>query len=134
MKIFDTSVMNGLVRDLTWRNQRQEVLTANLANVDTPGYRPLDLDFAEQLKEVLQADNEGMMATSSNHFGSDEEVVDPGDPTVVAQKTEDGLDANGVDLDRQMLELSDNSMRYRTSAKIVSKKLALLKYVINDAR
>ncbi|MCE1839845.1 flagellar basal body rod protein FlgB, partial [Enterobacter hormaechei] len=38
---------------LALRNQRQEILSANIANADTPGYQARDIDFAAQLKKTL---------------------------------------------------------------------------------
>lgn len=133
MKLFSNNVMMGLKKDLDYRSMRQDLLTSNLANVDTPGFRPVDIDFSQQLREVLQADESKLSSTTSGHI-SGGEASTSGDPEIVAQETEDGLDGNGVNLDKQMAELSDNSLRYRTSVKIVNKKLALLKYVINDVR
>lgn len=39
---------------LNLRAQRQEVLAANIANADTPGYQARDIDFASELKKVMQ--------------------------------------------------------------------------------
>lgn len=47
---------------LNLRAQRQEVLAANIANADTPGYQARDIDFASELKKVMQR---GRDATSS---------------------------------------------------------------------
>lgn len=38
---------------LNLRAQRQEILAANIANADTPGYQARDLDFASELKKVM---------------------------------------------------------------------------------
>jgi len=132
MKIFDDRIMLGLQKDMDYRQLRQDILTSNLANVDTPGYRPVDLDFSEQLKAILQSDDEKMTATAAGHAVGGE-TAEYGDPIIIAQKTEDGLDSNGVDLDQQMMELTDNSLRYRSSVKIISKKMALMRYVISGS-
>lgn len=39
---------------LNLRAQRQEILVANIANADTPGYQAWDIDFASQLNKVLE--------------------------------------------------------------------------------
>jgi Flagellar basal body protein len=38
---------------LNLRAQRQEILAANIANADTPGYQARDVDFASELKKVM---------------------------------------------------------------------------------
>ncbi|HEY1087562.1 MAG TPA: flagellar biosynthesis protein FlgB, partial [Archangium sp.] len=49
-----------------------------------------------------------------------------------APELSNGLDGNGVDLDKTMVELARNSLLYGAAAKAVGKKLALLKYVASD--
>lgn len=50
---------------LNLRAQRQEVLAANIANADTPGYQARDIDFASELKKVMQR---GRDATNLRQF------------------------------------------------------------------
>lgn len=111
MKLFDTTLAT-LKQALDVRLERQGVLAANVANADTPGYRPLDLDF------------EAAMAAAA---GSplDQHVFE-------IEGTAPGFDGNGVDLDQAMVGLGENAMQYGATTRAVSKKLAILRYVASD--
>ncbi|EIS8147342.1 flagellar basal body rod protein FlgB [Salmonella enterica] len=58
---------------LNLRAQRQEILAANIANADTPGYQARDIDFASELKKVMVRGREetggvALTLTSSHHI------------------------------------------------------------------
>lgn len=58
---------------LNLRAQRQEILAANIANADTPGYQARDIDFASELKKVMVRGREEtggvtLSLTSSHHI------------------------------------------------------------------
>lgn len=58
---------------LNLRAQRQEILAANIANADTPGYQARDIDFASELKKVMVRGREetggvSLTLTSSHHI------------------------------------------------------------------
>jgi flagellar basal-body rod protein FlgB len=139
MKLFDTT-LGKLESSLNVRLERQNVLAGNLANVDTPGYLPRDLDF-DKAMEAAQApastnsparasapateghipvEAAGAMAPSAQSF------------VKVSEGARGGLDGNGVDLDKTMVELSRNGLMYGAAAKTAGKKLAILRYVAGD--
>ncbi len=58
---------------LNLRAQRQEILAANIANADTPGFQARDIDFSSELKKVMErgrAENSGvaLALTSARHI------------------------------------------------------------------
>ena len=61
--LFDPTI-EGLARTLTLHQRRHEVLTSNLANVETPGYRARELDFQDALREAF-ARLEAMVSSRS---------------------------------------------------------------------
>ncbi|MBL8916973.1 MAG: flagellar basal body rod protein FlgB [Archangium sp.] len=119
MKLFDAT-LNRLESALDVRLEQQNVLNGNLANVDTPGYRPREVDFDKALASAERARETGTVAANPNEF------------IKTAEKLEGGLDGNGVDLDKTMVELARNSLLYGAAAKAVGKKLAILRYVATD--
>jgi flagellar basal-body rod protein FlgB len=122
--IFDTT-MRGLADALTIHQKRHQVLTSNLANVETPGFRAQDVDFASALKEAFQA-----KPAELEGFG-------PADPT--PRKVEDTTaparaDGNTVDLDLQMAKLGMNGGRYTSLARILALRIGLLRQAIEGNR
>jgi flagellar basal-body rod protein FlgB len=104
------------------RLQRQEVLSGNLANVDTPGYQARDVAFEESLQSAVAASDPRHKADGDSSFGFLEETVSESIQT---------RDANG-DLDATMAALSENAMSYAAATKAASKKLAILRYAATD--
>lgn len=127
------NVFDALHQNMDLRLQREGLIHANIANAETPGYRPVDLDFQDQLNSLLKTEDQNVSVTSGNHLGA-EPSSQPINGEVVEQAGEVSADGNAVDIERQMAELASNSFNYKASARMVTKKLALIKYVINESR
>ncbi len=135
MKLFDQTLVT-LESSLDVRLQRQNLLAGNVANADTPHYRPVDVDFGKALAQARFRHDPAPVPEASR----------PGDlPLVVAAGPDaagaavietaagaPGIDGNRVDLDRAMATLSENALQYSASARSVNKKLALLRYVAEN--
>jgi flagellar basal-body rod protein FlgB len=119
MKLFDNT-LTLLQRALDVRLQRQNLLSSNAANIDTPGFKEKELDFDRAMQGVLaagDADGRDVAVRAATH-----EV----DGALA------GLDENSVDLDRTMTAMAENGLQYGAATRAVGKKLAILKYVAND--
>jgi flagellar basal-body rod protein FlgB len=138
MKIFDAT-LGRLERALDVRLVRHNVLAGNLANVDTPGYKPKDVDFAAEMAAVPRGGEAGTSATSRTDSGHISTTVGSGiggaEGDVAIREAEGDsalMDGNRVDLDRTMADLATNGMQYGAGARVASKKLAILRYVAGD--
>jgi len=141
MKIFDTT-LTRLEEALDVRLVEHNVLAGNVANADTPGYRPKALDFSQAMAAAEQMfAGDGMASTSARHLGPAGEGA--GEATSQASAaatlliretpgTSPSIDGNEVDLDRTMAGLAENSLQYGASARAAGKKLAILRYVVSD--
>ena len=139
LSLFD-STHRLLELSLRGRAARHEVLSANIANVDTPGYRPRDLDFNTAMRaaaessappvtgEILQRSD----ASASPGLNLQSAIYEPEYPD--SRHGEDRLDGNAVSLDRQMALLTENSLAYETSLTLLSRAMAALRYAIGEGR
>jgi flagellar basal-body rod protein FlgB len=131
---------------------RHELITANIANVDTPGYRARDLDFGALMQAMGTPENPpagrswGLQRVAARPFQS----WDPAEPKFqVAQaflssgpygsgsrisEPQDRLDGNQVSLDREIGLLAENSLLYETSLTLLSRTLAELRYAIEEGK
>ena len=107
---------------LDWTAKRQQALSANLANIDTPGYKAKDISFSEQLKSL------SMDRTSSSHL----ESLAQNGMRVFEVGTPDKVNGNTVDLDREMTELSKNGLQYIALVQFLNQKIRTLRSAIND--
>ena len=123
MELFDVT-FKTLDLALGAAGKRQEVLANNLANVNTPGYKRLDVDFDGVLAKAVDAARVG-----------DRNALDALRPTV---SQDDSVavraDGNSVDVDQEMAFLAENNIRYNALVQLTQKKLETLKYVISDGR
>lgn len=112
---------------MTYRSYRQEVISGNIANVDTPGYKAKEALFEKELDSRLK-----LTVTDPGHLRKS-----PGKPlyrTVEDPFSRIGNDSNTVDIDREMMKLSQNQLLYNASAEIISRKLEELRNVIGGIR
>jgi flagellar basal-body rod protein FlgB len=136
VKIFDAT-LKTLEQALDVRLVEQNVLAGNVANADTPGYKPKELDFSAAMKAAhADASAEMMVTTSAGHMGpngaSATSVSDIATSMVTEGRgTSPSFDGNGVDLDRTMAGMAENGLQYGASAKAAGKKLAILRYAID---
>ena len=89
---------------LRWLDARQRVLSQNVANADTPGYRPSDLTpFAQSL--AAAAPTAAMRQTNPQHMSG----AGGNDPRARPERrlAERSLDGNGVALDREAMRIAD---------------------------
>ena len=122
------------MESLNQRLTRQHVITSNIANSETPGYRSLGYDFEKQLQAVADGgDPFPMKATSSKHFMNGHTEADGTIyPDVYVVPTESvGQDGNTVDMDQEMGKLSKNQILYRATVELINRKIGTLKYAIS---
>ncbi len=122
-RIFDT--VDHLASAMSFHRDRHSVLAGNLANMDTPGYRPADLERTH----AAGAPGE-LTRTAAAHIG----VGGPDDARLVFDDGGNlaGPDGNSVQLERELGKMDANRVRYSTSAELVTRRLALLRYAAGD--
>jgi len=118
---------------------RQQVISHNIANVDTPGFKASDVSFETQLKRALSDANAGelpLQTTHAAHLTARRAVTESQvRPQIVRlQGTRLRSDGNNVDIDREMARLAETTLEYNTLIEALNLRLSLLKQVINEGR
>ncbi len=117
-------------RALDYHLQRHNLLTANLAHIDTPGFRPQDLArgeaFGAELDAALAASDPRHLQAPGRVEGAFEVVTDP--------TASPGLDGNAVSVDREAVKIAANQLRYDTLATLATQELNGLEWAANDGR
>jgi len=136
MKLFDRT-LGTLERALDARLLRHNVLAGNLANAETPGFVPREVDFAAAMAQASAA--RGAPGTGGAERPGEIPLAlagsgpgPAGSPVVAAQGTGAGLDGNAVDVDRALTALAENAIQYGATARAAGKKLAILRYAASD--
>ena len=132
MAIADLGVFSMLRTRMQWHQERQRVLAENVANSDTPNFKPRDL--VEPKFDASGASAGGalaMMRTSGSHMGPS------GAPETFDQNRNAGFETrpagNAVNLEDEMLKVSSNQMDYAAVTSLYSHNLHLLKTAIGKA-
>jgi len=135
MSINDLPVLSALRTKMEWHQERQRILSENVANSDTPNFKPRDLVEPKFDKTGAPAGTMGalpMMRTSVSHiapFGGGGDSFD--------QNKRAGFETrpagNAVNLEDEMLKASANQMDYAAVTSLYTSRLHLLKVAIGKA-
>ena len=115
---------------MDYLNQRQSIISQNVANADTPGFRPMDLkevDFGTVLKGVTKSQSGvQMVSTNAMHVGGASEVAaaKEGKQKKVYEVAPDG---NAVIMEEQMLKSGETVMDYNLMTSLYQKNVSLIK-------
>jgi flagellar basal-body rod protein FlgB len=116
MSMLDSHPLEALGKYLDLAAFRQRLVTSNVANIDTPGYRAVDVDFASEMRRAL----------------NDESASSP-----IPHEVFTGMerpDGNNVNLDRESLLLAENQLRFRTGVQLLRSELQKISMAIREGR
>ena len=116
-----------LIRGLDIAARSHRLTAENVANVDTPGYKPRHLDFAAAL-DAATGELE-LSRTDGRHLAG----IHPG-PAVTVDLTPRRPDGNAVDPEREMADLTANAGLYATLAQAVRGRLHALRAAIEEGQ
>jgi flagellar basal-body rod protein FlgB len=131
MELQDLPLLTMLRQRMTWLNQRQDLLSQNVANADTPRYvardlKPLEFD---QLLGGPGAQGTSMMTTNARHIAlsashpgkfEDHETPDQ----------EFNPNGNAVSLEVEMIKVSDTQAQFQAAANLYAKAVTMMKTAI----
>ncbi len=131
MSVFDSTIQ-GLDNSMDLRLMNQNVISSNIANADTPGYKSKKVEFEGALRQALAVD--GNLPLEGN---SPEHIVIQGNGPVTAAVADDtngveSLDGNTVNRSEEMAKMVENQLLYDAAAEMLKKKLGMLKYSISE--
>jgi flagellar basal-body rod protein FlgB len=105
---------------------RQQTISRNLANIDTPGYKAQTVNFKETLDRMVDNDNVlPLTITDDSHLTTAADEV--GFSLSLRPGGSLRADQNNVDVDVEMTDMSEVGIQYQAVSQAISKKLLLLK-------
>jgi flagellar basal-body rod protein FlgB len=113
---------------LQLRARRSEVLAANLANADTPGYKARDIDFTKVLQGQMEPGAK-LTVTHSRHIGTLGAGL-PANALAYRVPLQPSVDGNTVDPDHEQMAFSRNAMEYQASLEFLSGRIKGLRSAI----
>jgi flagellar basal-body rod protein FlgB len=114
---------------LSLRGQRQQILSSNIANADTPNYKARDIDFTKALQGAMDRSNgtptnasaANLATTSSSHLnGLGTSLGAALAPVQYRTPQQASIDGNTVEMDNERNQFADNAIRYEASLTFLS--------------
>jgi flagellar basal-body rod protein FlgB len=116
MSFIDSSRTELLAKYLDLSATRQSLVTGNIANVDTPGYRTRDIDFHGELERALQGDGSG----------TTEPIVREVQGLIARP------DGNNVSIDRESMLLSEVQLEFSSAEQLLKSEFKMVNLAINE--
>ena len=128
--------MTAMGQYLTRLSKRQQVVSSNIANIDTPGYRAKDISFHATMEELLSSAGAlPMQATRPEHDRMDRLRFAPLEPEVFeVEGLPERADKNNVDIDKEMMKLGETSFGYSLMTQLLRSKFRTISSSINEGR
>jgi flagellar basal-body rod protein FlgB len=131
--LFDKTT-RALGASVNFRQVRNNVITSNIANAETPGFQAKKMDFEDALTRALNLEGTGELeGTKPEHY-----ATGPGALSRIKADIYENPDAeinnygNTVNVEKEMTSLAENSIMYKAAIQLINKKMAALKYAASD--
>jgi flagellar basal-body rod protein FlgB len=134
MDLPDVPLLSMLRERMTWLNQRQDVLTQNVANADTPGFVARDLkpqDFSEELRQSQDPMHSAgqLTITDPRHISITSSTSAPYQDYEV-RDAEANPNGNSVSLEQEMIKVSDTEAQFQAASNLYAKTITMMKTAI----
>lgn len=114
------------------RTERMEVISGNLANANTPGYKARDIDFASAMKSARAGQSQEMVRTNDKHMQG--RSISSHDLQYRIPMQPDTGDGNTVEVQQERNKFLDNGMRYQAGIEFLSGKVKGMKKAISGGQ
>lgn len=114
---------------LNLRARRQEVLSANIAHADTPGFKARDFDFSSTLTQAVERGRPSLamsMATTSSRHLPGEAQAGAEAELLYRTPTQSSVDGNTVEMDAERVNFADNAIRYELNLTVLNARIKSL--------
>jgi flagellar basal-body rod protein FlgB len=121
----------SMLRDrMSWLHQRQDLLSQNVANADTPGYVARDLkplNFDDTMKTMTSGGT--LITTNARHIALSSSTSSAFEDRA-APDTEASPNGNAVSLEMEMIKVSDTQAQFQAASNLYAKAMTMMKTAI----
>ena len=128
MNLNSIPLFEMLTKRMSWLNQRQAVIADNIANADTPGFKPNDLvpvDFEKLAHDASRRAT--IVGTNAKHLVSSARSTGPFRVSEQDNPYESTPSGNAVVLEEQLMKMSQTVMDHRITAGLYAKHMGMLR-------
>lgn len=115
---------------------RNDTISQNLANIDTPNYKRKDVAFEQYFTDSLNKNNLVGNLTDKRHIAINSKDIDKIQPTMTDDNLEVSMriDGNSVDVDSEMAYLAKNTIKYNALVQLINNNFSKIKNVIREGK
>lgn len=129
-----SEVSGKLFEQLNFRGERQKVISSNIANINTPGYKTKELVFEDELNNSINNNSLQMKATNSRHMSNVNSSTANSNPKLMeVENLEEQNDGNNVNIDTQMGEMSKNKVLFDAIQSSIKRDSRLFRSVVESS-
>lgn len=133
MSFGDIPLLNILQQKMGWLNDRQSVLSRNIANVSTPGFVPRDLNDKDFAAAVTEAQRAGLTTTNGLHLQA-RSSVGGSYRAQLSPDSQSSPDGNAVVVEEQMMKVAQTQMAYAEAAGLYKKMVGMWRTALGGGR
>jgi flagellar basal-body rod protein FlgB len=136
MSLQDIGLFTAIGAKLNYLSQRQTIIAQNIANSDTPGYRPQDLqkvDFSTMVKDLVSPQGVNLSITDENHMPNPAAEVSTKERA--QKKTYEVAPAgNAVIMEEQLIKSGKNTIDYNLMLNLYQKQVGMIRTALGSGR
>ena len=138
MDLTSVPLLDVLRERMSWLSARQNILSQNVANADTPGYSAADLkpvDFEKVLQQSTEpaAFQGGLVVTDPHHIATTPSTSSGFQSTAAG---DDAIDqtGNSVSVEEEMMKVADTQAQYQAATNIYAKAISMMRTAIDKGQ
>lgn len=136
LTLLNDSRINIMQQALDGLAQRQQAIAANIANVDTPGYQRQDVPFEAELRASMSSGGAQLATTSPGHMAlavANGSLLQAAMGGSQGPSTSSRNDGNNVDVDYEMTQMAQTSLRYEMLTQATTSRFSMLENLVMKA-
>ncbi len=127
MDLFNSTLVSSMNKSLDGLWRRQEVISENIANFETPGYKRKYVSFEDSLKSALE----------SNATSKSQKINEINKASITEGQDNDEsmrLDGNSIDIEQENIDMVRTSYQYMYSQRVLSDQFSRLRTAISEGQ
>jgi len=133
--VVSSSYQKVMEKALSASALRNQVISNNIANVNTPGFKRSDVEFEGVLAQALEKKNKlSLTSTNVQHFAGNGGTIGTTPTIFTSSENTMRIDGNNVDIDAEMANIAKNTIYYNAIAHQLSRYFSNLKSAIREGK
>ncbi|MFQ5450667.1 MAG: flagellar basal body rod protein FlgB [Nitrospinaceae bacterium] len=131
--LFSDQVPKMMKKSLDFQAARHLLISSNIGNLDTPGYISHDINFQDQLREVMGGGGTlKLRTTNEKHFGPSAQSIKNLSPQPFEEVSASKSNGNNVNIDKEMAKLAENQIRYNAVTQMMMKRGSTIRSAVTE--